>query len=75
MKRKIYTEEQIIGMLKEHEAGLSADEVVRKHGIAQHIPPLEIKVQWHGSFRGETLERAGSRECQTQKAIGRDDVG
>ena len=34
MKRKSYTGEQIIGMLKEHEAGLSIDEVVRKHGVA-----------------------------------------
>ena len=34
MKRKSYTEEQILGMLKEHEAGLSIDEVVRKHGGA-----------------------------------------
>lgn len=34
MKRKAYTEEKIIGILNEHEAGLTVDEVVRKHGIA-----------------------------------------
>lgn len=34
MKRKRYTEEQIIGILKEHEAGVSAQDLVRKHGIA-----------------------------------------
>jgi len=34
MKRKTYTEEQIIGILNEHEAGLPANEVIRKHGIA-----------------------------------------
>ena len=34
MKRKHYTEEQIIGILNEHTAGLPANEVIRKHGIA-----------------------------------------
>jgi len=34
MKRKHYSEEQIINILKEHEAGLSAEDVIRKHGIA-----------------------------------------
>ncbi len=34
MKGKRYSEEQIIGILKEHEAGMPAQNVVRKHGIA-----------------------------------------
>lgn len=34
MKRSRYTEEQIIGILKEHAAGLSATELCRKHGIS-----------------------------------------
>ena len=34
MKGKRYTKEQIIGILKEYEAGLSAQDVIRKHGIA-----------------------------------------
>ena len=34
MKGKRYTEEQIIGVLKEHEAGMPAQDVIRKHGIA-----------------------------------------
>ncbi len=34
MKRKMYTEEQIIGILKEAEAGLSVKELCRKHGMA-----------------------------------------
>jgi putative transposase len=33
MKRKRYTEEQIIGILKEHKAGTSAQDLIRKHGI------------------------------------------
>ena len=35
MKHSRFTEEQIIGILKEHEAGLPTAEVCRKHGISQ----------------------------------------
>jgi putative transposase len=34
MKRSRFTEEQIIGVLKEHQAGLSAAELCRKYGIS-----------------------------------------
>ncbi len=34
MKGKRYSEEQIIGIVKEHEAGMPTQNVVRKHGIA-----------------------------------------
>ena len=34
MKRSRFSEEQIIGILKEHRAGLSAAELCRKHGIS-----------------------------------------
>lgn len=34
MKRSRYADDQIIGILKEHEAGLSAAELCRKHGIS-----------------------------------------
>ena len=32
MKRSRFSEEQIIGILKEHQAGLSAQDLCRKHG-------------------------------------------
>ena len=34
MKRSRFSEEQIIGILKEHEAGLSAKELCRKYGVS-----------------------------------------
>lgn len=34
MKKKRYSEEQIIGILKENEAGVSATELARKHDVA-----------------------------------------
>ena len=35
MKRKRYSEEQIIGVLKEAEAGVPVKDVCRKHGISE----------------------------------------
>ena len=34
MKRKRFSEEQIIGVLKENEAGAKVDDVCRRHGIS-----------------------------------------
>jgi putative transposase len=35
MKRKRFTEEQIIGVLKEHELGAKSSDLCRKHGISE----------------------------------------
>ena len=35
MKRKRFTEEQIIAVLREHDAGAKAAELARKHGISE----------------------------------------
>lgn len=34
MKRSRFSEEQIIGILKEHQAGLGTKELCRKHGVS-----------------------------------------
>ena len=36
MKRKRFTEEQIIQFLKEHEAGVSVADLTRQHGFAEN---------------------------------------
>ena len=36
MKRKRYTEEQIISILKEQEAGASGPDLARRHGVAEN---------------------------------------
>lgn len=64
MKRKTYTEEQIIGMLKEHEAGLSAEEVVRKHGIAH-----STFHRWKSKYAGMDVSEAKRlKELETENA-------
>jgi putative transposase len=35
MKRKRFTEEQIIGVLREHESGAKTGDLARKHGISE----------------------------------------
>lgn len=34
MKKKRYSEEQIIGIIKENEAGISVEDLARKHDVA-----------------------------------------
>ena len=47
MKRKRFKDEQIIQILKEHEADVSASDLARKHGFAEGIP-----YTWKSKFGG-----------------------
>jgi putative transposase len=47
MKRSRFTEEQIIGTLKEQEAGLPTAEVCRKHGISS-VTIYKYKARYGG---------------------------
>lgn len=75
MKRKSYSQEQIIRILKEHEAGVPANEIIRKHGIANGT-----FYRWKSKYGGmdvceaKRLSGTGSGECQAQKAAGRNDA-
>lgn len=53
MKRTRFTEEQIIGVLKEHQAGLGAAELCRKHGIS----PATF-YQWRSRYGGLEVSEA-----------------
>ena len=55
MKRKRFTEEQIIGILKESEAGAKKQEICRKHGISEHT-----LYRWRSSTAGCRYRRRGS---------------
>ncbi len=64
MKRKRYTEEQIIAILKEHEAGIPANDVIRKHGIANGT-----FYRWKSKFGGmEVSEAKRLRELEAENA-------
>jgi putative transposase len=64
MKRKHYTTEQIIAILKEHEAGLPATEIIRKHGIANGT-----FYRWKSKYGGmEIAEAKRLKELETENA-------
>ena len=64
MKRKRYTEEQIIRILKEHEAGASLPDIPRRHGIAENTI-----YRWMSKFGGmEVSEAKRLRELEQGNA-------
>lgn len=53
MKRNRFTEEQIIGILKEHEAGISVSDLCRKHGVSD-----ASIYKWKAKFGGMDVSEA-----------------
>ena len=57
MKKKRHTEEQIIGIVKEHEAGRKVPELAREHGISEGTI-----YAWKAKFGG--MEVAGAKRLR-----------
>jgi putative transposase len=53
MRRSKYSEEQIIGILKEHDAGVSTAEICRKYGVSN-----ATFYKWRGKYGGMEVSDA-----------------
>jgi putative transposase len=53
MKRSRFTEDQIIGILKEHEAGVSVADLCRKHGVS-----TASLYKWKAKYGGMDVSEA-----------------
>jgi putative transposase len=53
MKRKRYSEEKIISILKEHESGASVPELSRRHGVVENTI-----YRWKSKFGGMEISEA-----------------
>jgi putative transposase len=53
MRRSKYSEEQVIGILKEHEAGVSTADICRKYGVSD-----ATFYKWRSKFGGMEVSDA-----------------
>ena len=53
MKKKRYSEEQIIGILKQHESGMSVKDLVRQAGISE-----QTFYRWKSKYGGMEVSEA-----------------
>lgn len=64
MKRKRFSEEQIISVLKEHEAGARVPDLARRHGVSENTI-----YRWKSKFGGlEVSEAKRLRELEAENA-------
>lgn len=61
MKRGRFSEEQIVGILKEHEAGRKIAELSREHGVSE-ATLYGWKSKYGGGRRSAAAEKSGRRE-------------
>ncbi len=69
MKRKRLREEQIIAILKEHEAGVKTADLCRKHGIARRASTTGRPSTAGMSIRGQSLKGLESENAKLKKLL------
>ena len=76
MRQSRFTEAQIIGMIKEQEAGMPTADVCRKHGLSPSTF-YKYKSKYGGMEISDVAKMRvpRRRECQAQAATGRYDSG
>jgi putative transposase len=64
MKRARFTEDQIIGVLKEHEAGAKTADLARKHGVSE-----ATLYNWKAKYGGmDVSEAARLKQLEDENA-------
>jgi putative transposase len=74
MKRNRFTEEQIIGILKEHETGVSVADLCRKHGVSG-ASICKWKAKFGGMDVSEAKRLRRGREHSAEASAGRCHAG
>lgn len=68
MRKSRFTEEQVIGILREHEAGVKTADVCRKHGVSSAM----FYIYGRLSRCKRSDQRSGELGCQHLSGVARD---
>ena len=84
MKSSRFSQEQIIGILKQGESGVKVTDLCRQHSISDHtirlrsgqtLLSLEVQIRGHGGIRGQKAKSPRKGEPPAQTAAGGERTG